>query len=91
MTAVGVYSVNTKHNSAAEIRSNVSKIVHEHKDIIQMHGFYINEIEKIMRFDLVVSFDSPNMKTMYNHVLDDVREAYPDYDIQAQFDFDVSD
>jgi hypothetical protein len=56
-----------------------------------MHGFYINEIEKIMRFDLVVSFDSPNMKTMYNHVLDDVREAYPDYDIQAQFDFDVSD
>ena len=91
MSAVGVYSVNTKHNSAAEIRSNVSKIVHEHKDIIQMHGFYINEIEKIMRFDLVVSFDSPNMKTMYNHVLDDVREAYPDYDIQAQFDFDVSD
>ena len=91
MTAVGIYSVNTKQNSAAEIRSKVSKIVHEHKDILQMHGFFIDENEKIMRFDLIVSFDSPNMKAMYEHVVDDVRKAFPDYDIQAQFDFDISD
>lgn len=91
MAAIGIYSVNTKHNTAAEIRSKVSKIVHEHKDIIQMHGFYIDEIAKIMRFDIVVSFESPNMKVMYNHVVDDVREAFPDYDISVQFDFDISD
>lgn len=91
MTAVGIYSVNTKHDSAAKIRSEVSKIVHEHKDIIQMHGFFVDESEKIMRFDLVVSFDSPNMKVMYNHVVTDVREAFPDYDVQVQFDFDISD
>lgn len=91
MAAIGIYSVNTKQNSAAEIRSKVSKIVHEHKDIIQMHGFYIDEVAKIMRFDIVVSFESPNMKVMYNHVVDDVREAFPDYDIAVQFDFDISD
>lgn len=91
MTAVGIYSVNTKQNSAAQIRSQVSKIVHEHKDILQMHGFFVDEVAKKMRFDIIVSFDSPNMKTMYNHVVDDVREAFPDYDIQVQFDFDISD
>ena len=91
MAAVGIYSVNTKQNSAAEIRSKVSKIVHEHKDILQMHGFFVDEEEKIMRFDLVVSFDSPNMKAMYEHVVTDVKEAFPDYDIQVQFDFDISD
>jgi len=91
MAAVGIYSVNTKQNSAAEIRSKVSKIVHEHKDILQMHGFFVDEEEKIMRFDLVVSFDSPNMKAMYEHVVADVKEAFPDYDIQVQFDFDISD
>lgn len=91
MTAVGIYSVNTKQNSAAEIRSTVSKIVHEHKDILQMHGFFVDEDEKIMRFDIIVSFDSPNMKVMYNHVVDDVRRAFPDYDVQVQFDFDISD
>ena len=91
MTAVGVYSVNTKQNSAAEIRSKVAKIVHEHKDILQMHGFFVDEEEKIMRFDMIVSFDSPDMKGMYEHVVGDVKEAFPDYDIQVQFDFDISD
>ena len=91
MAAVGIYSVNTKHNSAAEIRAKVSKIVHEHKDILQMHGFFVDEAAKNMRFDIVVSFDSPDMKTMYNHVVSDVCEAFPDYDVQVQFDTDISD
>lgn len=91
MAAIGIYSVNTKQNSAAEIRSKVSKIVHEHKDILQMHGFFVDEEEKIMRFDLVVSFDSPNMKAIYEHVVGDVKEAFPNYNIQVQFDFDISD
>ena len=91
MTAVGVYSVNTKHDSAAQIHERVSKIVHEHKDILQMHGFFVDEEAKKMRFDIIVSFDSPNMQAMYNHVVADVREAFPDYDVQVQFDFDVSD
>ena len=91
MAAVGIYSINTKHDSAAEIHAKVSKIVHEHKDILQMHGFFVDEVAKIMRFDIIVSFDSPNMKVMYNHVVADVREAFPDYDVQVQFDFDISD
>ena len=91
MAAIGIYSVNTKQNSAAEIRSKVSKIVHEHKDILQMHGFFVDEEEKIMRFDLVISFDSPNMKAIYEHVVGDVKEAFPEYNIQVQFDFDISD
>lgn len=91
MAAVGIYSINTKHDSAAEIHAKVSKIVHEHKDILQMHGFFVDEVAKIMRFDIIVSFDSPNMKVMYNHVVADVREAFPDYEVQVQFDFDISD
>lgn len=91
MTAIGVYSVNTKHDRAAEIRSEVSKIVHEHKDILQMHGFYVDEETKQMRFDLIVSFDSPDMKTIFNHVVADVKEAFPDYDVQVLFDTDISD
>ena len=91
MAAIGIYSVNTKDNSAAHIRSQVSKIVHEHKDILQMHGFYLDEEKKEMRFDIIVSFDSPDMKKVYNHVVSDVREAFPDYTIEVQFDTDISD
>ena len=91
LAAVGVYSVNTKQDSAKEIHSRVAKIVYEHKDVLQMHGFFVDEAAKQMRFDIIVSFDSPNMQVMYNHVVSDVREAFPDYDVQVQFDTDISD
>ena len=48
-------------------------------------------IKKKMRFDIIVSFDSLSMKEMFNHVVQDVRDAFPDYDVQVQFDVDISD
>ncbi len=91
MSAIGIYSVNTKQDSARIIREKVSEIVLSHKEIIQMHGFYIDETEKTMRFDIIVSFDSLNMQQLFTHVVDDVKEAFPDYDVQVQFDTDISD
>ena len=91
MSAIGIYSVNTKEDSAAQIRERVSKIVMEHKDILQIHGFFVDEQAKQMRFDIIVSFDSLSMKEMFNHVVQDVRDAFPDYDVQVQFDVDISD
>lgn len=91
MSAIGIYSVNTKENSAAQIRERVSGIVLAHKEILQMHGFFIDEEAKQMRFDIIVSFDSLSMQEMFNHVVEDVREAFPDYDVQVQFDVDISD
>ncbi len=91
MTAIGIYSVNTKQDSAADIRDRVAKIVMAHKEILQMHGFYVDEIDKIMRFDIIVSFDSLSMSDLFNHVVEDVRDAFPDYDVQVQFDTDISD
>ncbi|MBP5519451.1 MAG: cation transporter [Treponema sp.] len=91
MTAIGIYSVNTKQNSAASIRDRVSKIVMEHREILQMHGFYVDEVSKIMRFDIIVSFETLSMQDLFKHVVEDVRDAFPDYDVQVQMDIDISD
>ena len=73
------------------MRAQVENIVREHKNILQMHGFYLNEEKKQMRFDIIVSFDAPNMQSMVDHVVAAVREAFPDYDVQVQFDTDICD
>ena len=91
MSAIGIYSVNTKENTAAQIRDRVSKIVMEHKEILQMHGFFVDEQAKQMRFDIIVSFESLSMHEMFNHVVQDVKDAFPAYDVQVQFDIDISD
>ncbi len=91
IAAVGIYSINTQDQKLIDIRNEVNKLVRSHKEILQMHGFFIDEKAKIMRFDIIVSFDSLDMTAIYNHVVEDVENAFPDYTVEVQFDFDISD
>jgi len=91
LTAVGVYSVNTKEPEAAAAREKVRSIVLKHDYILQIHGFYIDFEAKKMRFDLVVSFDAPNRREAFNNAFSEVQKAFPDFEIQAIMDTDFSE
>ena len=58
LTAIGVYSVNTKDESIIQAHRKVQDIVLSHEHVKQMHGFYLLEEQKTMRFDVVISFDA---------------------------------
>ena len=90
LTGVGVYSYNTKDAEAAHIRTKVSEIVTSHDYAIQMHGFYVDTKEKTMRFDMVISFEK-NAKDALSEVYTEVKEAFPDYQIEITPDRDISD
>ena len=90
MTGVGVYSHNTTDNEASKIRNKVQKIVLDHDWALQMHGFYLDQEEKDMRFDVVMSFDidpKEGLRILYG----DVHKAYPGYTVQIVPDVDISD
>ena len=91
LTAIGVYSVNTKNDYAAKVRDDVSKIVFKNEFVLQMHGFYLNEEKKTIRFDVVVSFDAPDRKEVYQNIVKEVNKKYPDYTLQIALDTDFSD
>lgn len=91
LTAIGVYSVNTKNDFAAKVRDDVSKIVFKNEYVLQMHGFYLNEEKKTIRFDVVVSFDAPDRKAVYQNIVKEVNNKYPDYTLQIALDTDFSD
>ena len=91
LTAIGVYSVNTKNDFAAKVRDDVSKIVFQNEYVLQMHGFYLNEEKKTIRFDVVVSFDAPDRKAVYQNIVKEVNKKYPDYTLQIALDTDFSD
>ena len=91
LTAVGVYSVNTKDPEAAAAREKVKSIALSHDYILQMHGFYVDFEEKKMRFDLVVSFDAPSRQEAFGKAYADVQQAFPDFEIQAIMDTDFSE
>lgn len=91
LTAIGVYSVNTKDEYIIEAKKRVTEIVFSHPHVLQMHGFYMDKEKKTMRFDLVLSFDSPDRTKAFKDIHDDVQKEYPDYTLQMAMDTDFSE
>lgn len=91
LTAIGVYSLNTKDPEAEAAREKVSSIVMSHEHVLQMHGFYYDRPEKMIRFDFIVSFDAPDRRKVYKEVWEAVQNAYPDYILQITMDTDFSE
>ncbi len=91
LTAIGIYSVNTKNSEINEAQKKVHDIVLAHEYVLQMHGFYINNERKSMRFDVVISFNAPDRKSVFWAVYEDVTKAFPGYDVQMALDTDFSE
>ena len=90
LAGVGLYSYNTGNDEASEIQKDVRERVMSHDWAIQLHGFYIEVERKEITFDVVMSFDikpHEGIKVIY----DELKEAYPEYDIQIRPDVDISE
>ena len=91
LTAIGVYSVNTKDPEVIAAHKRVRELVLAHEYVTQMHGFYLLKDQKKMRFDIVVSFDAKDRRAVYAEVVSDVQKAFPDYELQVAMDTDFSE
>ncbi len=89
LTGIGVYSRNAD-TKAENIRTTIEEIVLAHEWALQMHGFYIDEERKIIRFDVVMSFDIPQSEGI-KIICDEIREKYPEYNVVIVADLDISD
>lgn len=90
LTGIGVYSYNTSDDEAAQMRNHVQEKVLEHDWAIQMHGFYVDTVEKLIRFDVVISFDA-DRKEALDTLNAELKEMYPDYTPVIVPDVDTSD
>ena len=91
LTAIGVYSQNTKDPEAAAAREKVAQIVTAVPHVLQIHGFYLDTVNKTLRFDVVVSFDAQDRSAVYREVCERAQELYPDFALQVVMDTDFSE
>jgi cation diffusion facilitator family transporter len=90
LVAAGVYSYNTKDDEAARIENDVRRIVLEQEGVIQLHGFYLDQETREMRFDAVLSFDI-DPKEGLDAICAAVQQAYTEYHVNVSPNVDVSD
>lgn len=88
---IGIYSMNTKDKEAIRIREDIKSIVFAHKDVLQFHGFYYDEVEKVISFDIIIDFAVKEREKLYCDIYDEIKAKYPDYHLNITLDVDVSD
>ncbi len=88
---IGVYSVNTKDKKVIEAKKEIQKIVFSYKGILQMHGFYLDEEDKSISFDIIIDFKIKDREEIYKEIYEKVQNKYKEYKIDITLDIDVSD
>ena len=89
MTGISIYSRNTTNDKIAEMRSDITRMAVSSDKIIQIHGFYADEAEKTIRFDVVVDYGFE--EKFFESLCKEVREKYPDYKVFISKDYDISE
>jgi divalent metal cation (Fe/Co/Zn/Cd) transporter len=88
---IGIYSINTKDKNIIKTQKDIHDIVFSHKGILGMHGFYIDEKNKSISFDIIIDFKIKNREEEYKKIYDEVQKKYKDYKINITLDVDISD
>lgn len=91
LAAVGIYSRNTSDDVAMRMRSEVTRMVMAHDGVIQMHGFHVDEKNRLLDFDVILDFALPDRESTYRQIVGEVQAAYPDYSVSVTLDVDAAD
>lgn len=91
LTAIGVYSVNTHDENIVRMRERIREEVMSVEHVLQMHGFFVNEEKKTIRFDVVLSFEAEDRSKVQEEICRRVAALYPDYKLQTVLDTDFSE
>lgn len=84
---VGIYARNDKYD---HIRKDLDEIVSQYEEVLQIHGFYVYEDEKLVSFDIIVDFDA-DRKRVKDEILEKIRQMHPEFNYIIIDDYDVSD
>lgn len=92
LASVGVYALNTVNKESVAMYEKIKTIVKSHPEVIQYHGFYVNLEKKVMSFDIIIDFKYVDSREkIYDQILKQAQNEYPDYSINLTLDSDVSD
>lgn len=84
---IGIYARNDKFDY---IRKDLDDIISEYEEILQVHGFYVYEEQKLVSFDIIVDFDADRNKVK-EEVYRKLKEKHPEFNYIIIDDYDVSD
>ena len=90
LLTIGVYASNESDPSAAEMKEKTLSVIAGHPEILQLHGFFVNQEQKSVMFDIIVDF-GVDVEKVRDSVRKELTDTYPDYRFDIVLDTDYSD
>ncbi len=88
---VGVYAIATGENKRAELQSKVMQALAAHKDIVQVHGFYYSEKDKMLSVDVVPDISVHDDGALINKLTDEIQPFVPGMQVVIVVDHNYSE
>lgn len=85
--SIGIYARNNKYT---HIRDYLYKIASEYEEILEIHGFLVNEKYNLITFNIIIDFDADRIE-IKNQLLTKIRQKYPEFNYYVIDDYDISD
>ena len=85
---IGIYAANDQ-GEYGEIQEVLNKIIKQYPQILQLHGFYVDN--ENISFDLIIDFKEEHPEKIKEEVTKKIKEKYPEYEYHVILDTDMSD
>lgn len=87
---VGIYAANSETELGRTTREKVYAITARYPQIIQTHGFFLDEKNKTVSVDIILDFEAADGDAVYSAVKHDIEALLPDYQVIVVLDRDYT-
>jgi len=87
---IGIYAANDK-GEFGMIKEEIQNIIKEYKEIIQIHGFYVDKEKSNVFFDLIIDFEAKDKKKIEAEIISKLKDKFPEYNYNIILDPDITD
>ena len=88
---VGVYAIATGENRMSELQAQVIQTLTAHKEIVQVHGFYYSERDKMLSVDVVPDISVHDDATLIAQLTAEIQPLVPGMQVVIVVDHNYSE
>ena len=87
---IGIYAANDQ-GEFGEIKEAVQTIINDYKNVLQLHGFYVDKAKSNVYFDLIMEFEEEHKEEIRDEIIERIQEKFPEYNYNVILDSDITD
>ena len=88
---VGIYAVATGENQRSELQDKVIQTLAAHKELVQVHGFYYSEKDRMLSVDVVPDITCHDDAALCRQLTEELQALAPDLQMSIVIDHNYSE